>query len=432
ATTGAVGTFDYRVDGVPASVAIGQVFTVRQVISGTGNLNFLSFPELEVGGFRQVGQETQASTTPTRSGYRGELTRITSFRAEATGPYEFFSQPFLYYNPNQRRVEQIAPSVSSPPVTAVREPVVIPGFEQTVELFTPDEVAAVHRRIVFNEWTSYGWFMPGLVFLLVARLWRRPKAAGALLVFVASLWLVDASADRLPLEQIERGFARYSEGNLSMAIFEHENALRRAPDSAGLLHNLAILYFEAGDTPRSLYAAREAVRLAPRHPRIRTLPRTIEASVGIDRSIPPRHIVHPDVFFYFLAVAVNLLAILGGLTLRGRKGLVVLGQLILLIVVLASIAGVAITGSYFTRQLGVVRVEYDLHRIPERGADGWLVLPEGTAVEVLATQSGFVLVETALSLQGWVPIEQILWPENPMIDLIRYRGFASVGESDGS
>jgi hypothetical protein len=101
-------------------------------------------------------------------------------------------------------------------------------------------------------------------------------------------------------------------------------------------------------------------------------------------------------------------------------------------VVVASIGGLAITARYFNEQLGVVRTEYDMRRIPESGADGWLVLPAGTAVEVMATQSGFALVQTALGLQGWIPIEELLWPENPMIDLIRYRGFAPVGRDDGS
>ena len=256
--------------------------------------------------------------------------------------------------------------------------------------------------------------------------------AGVLLALVASLWLTDASGDHLPLKRIERGYARYTEGNLTMAIFEFENALRRAPESAGLLHNLAILYFKEGDTPRALYAAREAVRLAPRHPRTRTLPRAIEASVGIDRSIPPRHIVHPDLFFFILVIAINLLAIIAGLSISRVKGLVLVGKLVLLIVIVASIGGLSISQSYFTRQLGVVRSEYNMRRIPERGADGWLVLPAGKAVEVLATQSGFVLVQTALELQGWVPIEQILWPANPMIDLIRYRGFSPPGSRDGS
>jgi hypothetical protein len=62
-----------------------------------------------------------------------------------------------------------------------------------------------------------------------------------------------------------------------------------------------------------------------------------------------------------------------------------------------------------------------LRRIPSETAESWLDLPAGTAVEPIGEESGHVLVRTDLGLEGWAPLLQILWRENPALPLLRYR-----------
>ncbi|HKJ84578.1 MAG TPA: hypothetical protein VKA06_00810, partial [Spirochaetia bacterium] len=170
------------------------------------------------------------------------------------------------------------------------------------------------------------------------------------------------------------------------------------------------------------FAAREAVRLAPFADRSRSLLATVERSAGIERSIPPPHLVHPDFFFMLAAALVNALFIGLSFGIRRRAASEIAAILVVLMIG-GAIAGLTITAFGHDQQLGVLRGDLTLRRIPDADADGWLPAKSGAAVRVLSRTGNALLVQTVLGLEGWVSLEDLLWNEVPVFSLIRYRGF---------
>ena len=273
---------------------------------------------------------------------------------------------------------------------------------------------------------SYGLFAPGLLILLALRIWKR-RGSKTTLIALAAFLFVAAASDNLPWTEINRALELYDAGDLTSAIHAFEDVSRRAPESPGIQHNLAVLYYQQGDIGRSVYAAREAVRLNPSSGRIRDTQLLIERAAGLERSVPPRHIVHPDLIFGALAGVVNvffiLLAFLGKPKGLRRAGLLAIGQILLGVIAVALVVGLVMAASVQQDQVGVVLNELSLRRIPSHMAESWLNLPAGTAVDLITQKDGFVLVRTDLGLEGWVNMHSILWPRNPAISILRYRAF---------
>lgn len=422
--TGAVGRFEYTVTADPPSVPVGETIVVTQRVTGTGNLHFLTVPEIEVTGFQIADRQTRSQLLPRQDGYSGQIEQVVTLRALADGPHRIQVPAFASIRPESRQIAREPDQTLTPHVTPLREPVGQTGDEQPLEPLSPDQMQSVDRRVWFDSPLSYGWFVPGLLFLIATRLWKRSSAL--LLLAAAGLLLTDAVPDPTLYERAGEALTLYGEGDIEGAVAVLEDTHRLVRPTASLEHNLSVLYFKLGDIPRSVYAAREAIRLAPRNEIMRELLVLIEASSDIGRSIAPRHLIHPDLFFAALAVAVNLLFVQVALTLRKRNALLLVGQLVAGILIVVSFAGLAITVSLHNEQLAVVREEYDLRRIPSDESQGWLIVNDGTAVEVVALQTDFALVRTAVGLQGWVRADQLIWSGTPEFDQIRYRT-ASAG-----
>jgi hypothetical protein len=236
------------------------------------------------------------------------------------------------------------------------------------------------------------------------------------------LVLIDAVSDRLPWEPIDRGYRRYAEGDVPAAVTAFERASRAVPDSPGLNHNLAVLYFQIGDIPRAVLAAREAVRFAPLSQISRDLLTTIEGYAGIERTITPPHVVHPDHFFMLAAVLANLLFLVMAFA-SGRSARVVIAGTLLVLLIAGSATGLAVTAVRHGRQLAVVRDEVTLRRIPGEDAAGWLPVQRGASVRVLSRTGNSLLVQTSLGLEGWVELDDVFWHAVPAFSIARYRGF---------
>ena len=95
------------------------------------------------------------------------------------------------------------------------------------------------------------------------------------------------------------------------------------------------------------------------------------------------------------------------------------------LVVVVTAGGLVVTALGHDEQLGVVRVATELRRIPGADSDGWLPVAAGTALSVITVRDGSVLVRTALDLEGWLPLEELLWSGSPAVNLFRYRGFVT-------
>jgi putative PEP-CTERM system TPR-repeat lipoprotein len=97
---------------------------------------------------------------------------------------------------------------------------------------------------------------------LIARLYRARSAANKLpeIVPVLEEWVTEHPSDQEARGMLARAYLET--GDLVAAIREHEQLQKQLPDQAGILNNLAWLYYKTGD-PRALSYAEKAHQLAP-------------------------------------------------------------------------------------------------------------------------------------------------------------------------
>jgi hypothetical protein len=419
ASTGAVGDLSYSVEASDLSASIGQTLSITQRVTGTGNLHFLSIPELDVSGFQIADEQTRSQLIARENGYSGQVEWVTTLRALSEGPYRITAPPFVSLNPVNRRVERSSSPVLNPQISELRQPNVGTDGVESLEPLEPARMQSIDRRVWFDSPFSYGWFIPGVLFFVASRFWKKPPTL--LLIALVGFVLTDALPDSQIYDRADEALRLYESGEVEAAVISLEQVHRSMAASPSLEYNLSVLYFQLGDIPRSVYAAREAVRLAPRRSLPRELLATVEASAGIDRAIAPRHVVHPDVPFAALAISVNSFFVLAAFAARRKRPALLVGQLVIGIVMIVSLAGLIFVAVVHGEQLAIVTTDYDLRRIPSDDSEGWLIVKEGTAVEIVASQDRFVLVRTAFGLEGWVESDGLLWSESPTFFEARYR-----------
>ncbi len=422
--SGAVGSFTYDVDLTPVSLLENETARLRIRVSGAGNLHFLVLPEPDITGFQVEQDETSSTLAATERGYEGSTERVLTLRPTESDVPRIDPGSFVSLDPSSGDVVRHSAPVIEPTVRAINEPLTPEADGLAFEPLRAAEIAAMERRIWYDDPLAYGWLVPGLLVFVASRFWKRRDAASLVLVAFASLLLVDAVSDRLPWDAIERGLTRYDEGNIPWSIYAFEDAARIAPESPAVNYNLAVLHFKAGDAPRAAFAAREAIRLAPFSDRSRELLGAIEAREGIERSVPPPHLVHPDVFFVSLAVLVNGFFVGLALLRSSRRGWTVIAGILVGVLVLGSLGGLAASAVRHETQVGIIRDDITLRRVPGAGGGGWLPVEGGAAVRIVARHGDSVLVRNVLDLEGWVEITDLIWKESPIGSLVRYRGFA--------
>ncbi|MEE8441376.1 MAG: tetratricopeptide repeat protein [Spirochaetia bacterium] len=426
AASGAVGRFSLSasVDSSTISATETVLLTVR--LDGAGNLHFLQLPEITIEGFLVESEERDERLLPSDNGYSGHIEVRFTLRPIGTGTGRVTIGEFAHFDRFLNRVVRTKIPGFEVQITSVKEPVTDAGQEFSFELLRSDQIASVEPRNWYRNPTSYGLFAPGLLVLLAFRIWKR-RGSQITLIGLAAFVFVAAASDDLPWTDINRALELYDAGDLTGAIHAFQDASRRAPESPGIQHNLAVLYYQQGDIGRSVYAAREAVRQNPSSERIRDTQLLIERAAGLDRSVSPRHIVHPDLIFGALAGAANLffvfLAFPGKPNGLRRAGLLAIGRILLGVITVALVIGLVMAARVHENQVGVALAELSLRRIPSQAAESWLNLAAGTAVDLITQKDGFVLVRTDLGLEGWVNMDSILWPQNPAISVLRYRSF---------
>ncbi|MFW5789257.1 MAG: BatD family protein [Spirochaetota bacterium] len=421
---GAVGTFSYEVDLSPMEILENETTQLTVRVSGVGNLHFLVLPEPEIVGFQVESDETTSSLTPDGRGYSGSIERVFTLRPIEAETRRIVPAPFVSLDPATERVVRDQPDHIVPTVRTINEPPSLEAEGITFEPLRADELAAMERRTWYDDPLAYGWLVPGLFVFVASRIWKRRQTVAVLVVAFGSLLLVDAVSERLPRDAIERGLERYDEGNVPWAIYAFEEASRVAPDSPGINYNLAVLYFTSGDVPRASFAAREAIRLSPFSVRARELLEAIETNEAIERSVPPPHIVHPDAFFVSLAVLVNGFFVGMSVLRSSQRGWTVIAGILVGVLVAGSIGGLVASAIRHEHQVGVIREDVTLRRVPGEEAGGWLPIDRGAAVVVVAHHGDSVLVRNVLGLEGWVDLTDLIWSGSPIGSLVRYRGFA--------
>ena len=421
-SSGAVGTFVLESETDKESLSIGETVTFRLRVSGTGNLHFLRFPDIEVSGFDVEMDRIDDAFEPVESGYTGYRERTLRLRPSRDGVAQISVDPLVFFEPDRGRIRRLTVDVPGITVTSVKMPQ--PQEEDSLPFVLLDaaQIGALRRSTAYQNPLSYGWLLPGLLLLVARLLWKRQGTTLLLLVCMSGFVLIAATSDPMSQvdEMVELAAHHYENEEIPEAIAIMEDVSRQFPHLSGVHYNLAVLYFQVGELPRSAYAAREAIRMNPRERLYRQGLAIIEESGGIEHSIRPKQFVHPGIFFGSLTIATNLLCVVLAFAWRRQRGGVVLAEVVLVLAVIASATMLVVSARTASAPTGVILSEITLLRIPDDNAAGWREVAAATAVDIVATQSGHVLVRTGIGHEGWADIGEVLWHENPEEGTLRY------------
>jgi hypothetical protein len=412
--TGAVGDFDVSAVISRSSLLVGASAELVVTVRGTGNLHYLEFPDPIAPAFQLDLAGRAADLTPSAEGYRGEarfrytLTAVPGAAEprQPSGPRVVpvrFSE-FAWFDPESGLVRGVTPAPIEVTVEAATAPARAEESTTAVALLDLAEIRAAQPPHRYKDPTAYGWFAPGVLILVGAVIFRRNRARAFLsaLVFVA----VAVGAARLE-ELSDRAMEAAAAGKLDVAAMHYRRMLNEEPHAPGVLHNLGVIATRQEDPAVAVFALREAIRYNPTLGVSRAALEEVERLFELTQQAPPPHRLLPDLFFFGIVGAVNLIGVVLAFARRpsGSRAIVLI---LLAVIGAASLAGLLVTDARASGGLAIVAHDLELRRIPEPDAQGWLPLPQGSALEIVTKQGSSVLLRSAAGLEGWAARSSLL------------------------
>lgn len=415
-STGAVGTFEVEARLERDTVLAGDSVGLEVIVRGIGNLHYLELPDPRVDGVEVTLTDRSSDLTSDPAGYRGEvyyqysLTPVRSTSPDSDEPetVRVSFERFFWFDPSRGTVRS---ALISPLLLGVERATA--GSSETTQetalaLLTYEEVQRANPPNRYRDASAYGWFAPGLLVFLGALIFRRNRSrmlpAAVALVVILTAGVV-ARADRQldeisPAEISRRALSAAASGDMDVAIALYVRMLRDEPASPGLIHNVGVLEGRRLRIPEAVFAFREALRINPHLRASRTALSEAEAMANLDRQIAVPHLVVPDVFFFGMAVAANLLFLLLALVPRS-SGPRAIALILLSSLWMVSLVGMLVADARAGEGVAVVAEDLDLRRIPDPTAQGWIRLESGAAMEIVTTQGDSVLLRSASGVEGW-------------------------------
>lgn len=283
------------------------------------------------------------------------------------------------------------------------------GVPVRVGLREAEEVLAGPRENLYAEPYAYLLFLPGPLLFAVLLLMRRRLQRTTVLLVLGLLLLGSTSGSGT--EQLVRTAVRaFADGRHAAALEAFLQAERDGVSSASLHYDIGLCRLALGERGRGIFRIRRAVRVAPQDRTLREDLHRIESALGLRNQVATGMAVHPNVPFVAILVLFNAAAVLFGVLYRFERG----GLFILSVLTFAVLIGALVIFLFALHERGepiavVAGQEAPLKRVPLAEAREWILLPEGTALDVRGSAQGYVLVKTGLGLEGWIERNRLLF-----------------------
>ncbi|MDZ7792785.1 MAG: BatD family protein [Spirochaetia bacterium] len=175
--SGAVGDFSLSAEIEKGEVRQGDRVSLTVRVEGTGNLNYLQFPDIQLDGFTQLQVEESSDYTPTQNGYRGSRTYTYSLAAEEPGQKRLTVTSLKAVQPASGRVYSTRsftfPVEIIPERRGAAEELDTTGFG-----FVPRSIGSMRTSeisIRFTQIASYGWMLPGPLLFFFSSIYSPEK-----------------------------------------------------------------------------------------------------------------------------------------------------------------------------------------------------------------------------------------------------------------
>ncbi len=406
--SGAVGRFEITAEIDRTELETGQRVSLTVRVSGTGNLNYLQFPELEAPAFSILEQDEEAEYTASADGYRGWRQYTYTLLSEEPGPANILVKSLTSFDPIEQRV-YFSPGRSFP--MQVLSPQSQTGEGSDEDMFRFSLIAArdmelVNMSLRYSSWPEYLWLLPGpLVFLVFFLLKRRKAVFTVLLILFLSFNPVDLTSNGLrdTMESAER---LYHEREYIAAEALYQELIMQQPHIPALYYNAALCAYQQGRIGRAVIHARTAQQLQPMEQEYRQFLGYLDAQYGIVTQVDAPFPFHPDFFLFLLIVGMNAAGFLGVLYLFKRRNSYFIGALLLVVVSFANVIGMTYAVHSSKRTTAVViqgdGEVYEAQKIPKVGSEADFVLQPGETLHIKGDADEFYFISTSLGQKGWI------------------------------
>ncbi len=407
--TGAVGNFRVEAEVEKDEIKMGERVTLTVKVAGTGNLNYMEFPQLNLQGFTQVQNEEATNYEPTQNGYRGSRTYVYTLVAEKAGTQTIEVASMNALDPGYGRIYSTRPfrfNIEVMPVNAESAQ----HTDDDTDSFAPvqpDSMVSADVSTLFLQIESYAWLLPGpLLFILFFILTRRKLALLIPLMLLLLSFGVAEFPSKAMLETIQKAQAAFEQGEFTTAEALYLDAVRRRPDVPDLRYNAALSAFQSGETGASVLYTRTALVMRPMNDQYKAFLEYIAQEKGVNTDIGTPFLFHPDFFLLLLTLFVNGAGFLGIIYLfRQKNGYFIVAAFMLVVSIAVSI-GLVYSVARSNQHIGVVMSQKDfippVKKIPRESASEAFTLKDGEVLKIKGTANDFFFIETALGQKGWV------------------------------
>lgn len=413
--SGAVGAFRLEAELEKREVGVGERISLVVRIEGTGNLNYLDFPELQLEGFSQLQDEESSDYAPTQKGYKGVREYTYTLVAEESGSKSVRVPSMKAINPDSDRIYSTRSFTFNVEVVSQSEETAGEEGEAGFQ-FTPIPMDSMGRGEITSRFTkieSYFWLLPGpLLFFLFLLLTRRKLAVLIPLLLLLSFGAAEFNSKSVVVT-IEKALQAYERGDYSTAEVLYLEAVRLRPDVPDLHYNAALAAFQKGSIGSAVLYTRTAMTLEPMNNTYDAFLEYISQEKGINTDIEPPFLFHPDFFLFSLTIFLNMAGFLGIIYLFRRKnGFFIVAAFLFFLSVVIGIGFVySIVES--NKKVGVVVIQEDtippVKKIPRESASNSFTLKDGEVVKIKGRANDFYFIETGLGQKGWI-LKDVLKP----------------------
>ncbi len=415
--SGAVGNFTFSSEISSSAVKIGETVNLKMRINGEGNLTYLQFPIPAAEGLISTLHGEDQILTPIMSGFSGYRMVRYQYTPENEGKVEIRIPSFSWINPKTGIMRQTEAETYTVTVTSAEKQFSDSTNSQYsllgIERIKKHEPADAY----LNPW-SYLWILPGFGILIFSFLRRRYSI---IIVLIPLCFLCisantgEESAD-FPADLLAAAEKYYETGEIESAVENYERALAVKSGSPGIWYNLSLAYYSSSQYGSAIFSIRKAIMENPMIQLYWDTLEWMESSLSLDRQVEPQRWIHPDIFLISLAVFFNITCGVGSLSMYRKKSRYVIVTILGLVLTLFSMSALVYSSALGRYGSGIVGPETTaLRKIPEPDAAKWLVLDEGTAINIKSQAEDFFLVETTYGIEGWLERDDFFWSRKDLI-----------------
>jgi len=399
-TSRAIGDFQWTYNLEKGEIPLGQEIVLTITLEGAGNLYGLTPPEVETD-LPYLGTQEDLDTQVTSEGYQGHRIFTYRYLAESPGEHALLIPSYPVLNPKTAQIYNL--SGGRIPLT------ILPAADSSEEvqpqwsLIPKDELPVYQVSRMYANPFQHLWVLPGVfLFVILAFTKKRGKS-----VMTIALVLLISSGRPVSFSDSAAAYEAWEQGNFSQAAQDF-SALAQERENAGLLYNAGLSYLAGGENGEGLNALRQAIRLKPLNQDFRQTLEEWELYLGFDSSINPAFIIHGNISYLTLILSGNLVLLFAGLFLRYKKGREMVLALLFGLIGLTASAGLVYTLWYNSSPQGLVMTDQaPIVKIPDKQANDWMTLAEGTSFRVEGETEDYILVVTSYGLEGWLTKDKV-------------------------